>query len=158
MEFSFKPMAEEDARQIAVWHYAAPYDFYDMEQDPEDLAELLDPQSWQAPNYAVFNKEKELIGFFSFHQADQAIEIGLGLRPDLTGKDLGRAFINAGLAFGREHFSVEMWSLSVATFNKRAIRLYEQVGFTALDIFMQRTNGGEYEFLRMIRPVEQGLI
>lgn len=33
----------------------------------------------------------------------------------------------------------------------RAIRLYEQVGFTPLNTFLQRTNGGEYEFLRMVR-------
>ncbi len=155
MEFTFKPMREEDAQQIAAWHYAAPYDFYDMEQDLEDLAELLAPQSWQEPHYAVFNEEHELIGFFSFHQAEQTREIGLGLRPDLTGKGLGRAFINAGLAFGQERYAVMMWSLSVATFNTRAIRLYEQVGFTALKTFMQRTNGGEYEFLRMTRSGEQ---
>ncbi len=47
MTFTFKKMKQEDAHQIASWHYAAPYDFYDWDRDPEDLAELLDPQSWQ---------------------------------------------------------------------------------------------------------------
>ena len=154
MEFVFKPKTEEDAHQIAAWHYAAPYDFYDMVQDPEDLAEWLDPQNWPESHYVAFNEENELAGFFSFHQAEQTIEIGLGLRPDLTGKGLGRAFIDAGLAFGRERFSAKTWSLSVATFNRRAIRLYEQVGFTPLNTFMQSTNGGAYEFLRMMRPAQ----
>jgi ribosomal-protein-alanine N-acetyltransferase len=112
---------------------------------------LLDPQSWQETYYSVFDEANELAGFFGFKPDGQTVEVGLGLRPDLTGKGLGRAFINAGLIFGQEHFSVGMWSLSVATFNTRAIRLYEQVGFIPVNTFMHNTNGGEYEFLRMVR-------
>lgn len=89
--------------------------------------------------------------FFSFREQGQTVEVGLGLRPDLTGKGLGRAFLDAGMTFGEEHFSVGVWSLNVATFNARAIRLYEYVGFTPLHTFLQRTNGGEYEFLHMVR-------
>jgi len=76
----------------------------------------------------------------------------LGLRPDLTGKGLGLAFLNAGMIFAQEQFSARSWNLNVATFNKRAIRLYEQAGFTPLNSFMHQTNGGKYEFLHMIRP------
>lgn len=152
MKFTFQTRTEEDAYQIASWHYPPPYDFYDMDQDPEDLAEFLDSRTWQKPNYSVFNEAGELVGFFNFRLDGQRVEIGLGLRPHLTGKGLGQAFINAGLAIGQEHFSVGMWSLSVATFNTRAIRLYEHGGFTALNTFLQHTNGGEDEFLRMVRP------
>ena len=155
MQFTFKPMTETDAHQIATWHYPAPYDFYDWDQDPEDLAELLDPQSWQAPNYAVFNEVNELVGFFSFRhdaQDDQRVEIGLGLRPDVTGKGLGFAFLTAGLTFGQEYFPAGKWSLSVVTFNQRAIRVYERAGFLPLTTFLHHTNGGEYEFLHMVRP------
>ena len=152
MQFTFHKMKQEDAQQIASWHYPPPYDFYDADQDQEDLAELLDPRSWQESYYSVFNEENELVGLFVFKPDGQTVEVGLGLRPDLTGKGLGRAFLTAGLTFGQAHFSVRMWSLSVATFNTRAIRLYEQVGFTALNTFLHHTNGGEYEFLRMVRP------
>jgi ribosomal-protein-alanine N-acetyltransferase len=155
VNFTFKPRTAEDAYHIAAWHYPPLYDFYDMDQDPEDLAELLYPRTWQEPYYSVFNDENELIGLFAFKQADQTVEVGLGLRPDLIGKGLGRAFIDAGLTFGQEHFSVGEWRLSVATFNIRAIRLYERAGFTPLDTFMQSTNGGAYEFLRMVRPPSQ---
>jgi [ribosomal protein S18]-alanine N-acetyltransferase len=153
VKFTFQTRTGEDARQIASWHYPPPYDFYDLDQDPEDLAQFLNQETWQKPYYSVFNEENELVGFFTFKQDGQTVEIGLGLRPDLTGKGLGLAFINAGLAFGQEHFSVGGWSLSVATFNTRAIRLYEYAGFTPLTTFLQHTNGGEYEFLRMVRPM-----
>ena len=151
MKFTFNKMKREDAHQIASWHYAAPYDFYDWDRDAEDLAELLDPQSWQESYYSIFNGENELAGFFVFKPDGQTVEVGLGLRPDLTGKGLGQEFLNAGLTFGQEHFSVGTWSLNVATFNKRAIRLYEHAGFTPLNTFMHYTNGGEYEFLWMVR-------
>lgn len=84
--FTFKKRTAEDAHDIALWHYSSPYDFYDMDQDLDDLAEWLDLKSLQEPYYSVFNEENEL------------------------------------------------------------------VGFTSLNAFMQHTNGGEYEFLRMVRP------
>ncbi|GAC1467284.1 MAG: hypothetical protein PVS3B3_30610 [Ktedonobacteraceae bacterium] len=98
------------------------------------------------------------MGLFVFKPDDQTVEVGLGLRPDLTRKGLGRVFLTTGLTFGQEHFSVEMWSLSVATFNTRAIHLYEQVGFTPLNTFLHHTNGGEYEFLRDRRTVQKRLV
>lgn len=152
MQFTLNKMKQEDAHQIASWHYASPYDFYDWDKDPQDLAELLDPRSWQETYYSVFNEENDLVGFFGFKPDGQNVEVGLGLQPDLTGKGLGQAFLNSGLEFGLEHFPVKMWSLSVATFNTRAIRLYMHGGFIPLTTFMHHTNGGEYEFLRMVRP------
>jgi hypothetical protein len=49
VKFTLKTRTEDDAYQIASWHYPPPYDFYDMDQDPEDLAALLDPQTWREP-------------------------------------------------------------------------------------------------------------
>ncbi len=158
VQFSFKPMREEQARQIAAWHYPAPYNFYDLDEDPEDLAEWLDPQSWREPHYAVFDAENNLVGFFSFRQDaqdEQMVEIGLGLRPDLTGKGLGFALLTAGLSFGQAQFPAGKWRLRVATFNQRAIRVYERAGFLPLTTFPQRTNGAVYEFLRMVRTTDQ---
>ncbi|GCE12470.1 hypothetical protein KTT_23290 [Tengunoibacter tsumagoiensis] len=34
MQFHIFPMTEENARQVASWQYEAPYDFYNMDQDP----------------------------------------------------------------------------------------------------------------------------
>jgi [ribosomal protein S18]-alanine N-acetyltransferase len=96
-------------------------------------------------------KRTNSFSFFVFKRDSQTVEVGLGLRPDLTGKGLGRTFLNAGLTFGQGLFSVELWSLSVATFNPRAIHLYKQVGFIPLNTFMHHTNGGEFEFLRLVR-------
>jgi [ribosomal protein S18]-alanine N-acetyltransferase len=54
VQFNLKKMQQENVQQIASWHYPTPYDFYDADQDQEDLAELLDTESWQEFYYSVF--------------------------------------------------------------------------------------------------------
>jgi ribosomal-protein-alanine N-acetyltransferase len=97
------------------------------------------------------NEHQELIGFFSFEQEDDTIVLGFGLHPEYTGKGLGTAFVRAGLGFGAKCFTPSTFRLSVATFNQRAIRVYEHLGFVAEKVFLQQTNGGTYEFLQMRR-------
>ncbi len=151
MQFIFRPMNAGDARTIAGWHYQEPYAFYDMDQDPDDLAELLDPRSWTEMYHAVVNEHGELVGFFSFKRDGNSVDLGLGLRPDLTGRGIGLAFLLAGLDFGRERFAPTTFRLAVATFNTRAIGVYERAGFERGKVFMHHTNGGEYEFMSMTR-------
>lgn len=153
MHFRFRAMNQQDTNAIAAWHYQPPYDFYDFAQDPEDLAELLDMANWgTTTRCAVLDEQNVLAGFFSFTPQEDALEIGLGLRPDLTGQGLGTEFLEAGLAYAREHLQAAAFSLSVATFNQRAIKIYERAGFVARETYMQKTNGSEFAFLRMLKP------
>lgn len=154
MRFTFRQMNEQDARAIAEWHYEGPYVFYDWDQDANDLAELLNPRSWEEKYYAVLDEQGELAGFFGFTKEGETIEVGLGLRPDLTGKGkgVGLGFVEAGLAFAKGKYAVSAFRLRVAIFNRRAIRVYEQAGFRPLGVFMHETNGGEHEFLEMVMP------
>ena len=151
MSYILQPMTQEQAEDIAYnWHYEEPYSFYNMEADEEDLEEFLDPVSRKDEYYVVMEKEK-LIGFFSFtFVAPQVMDIGLGMHPNLTGKGKGIDFLKAGLQFAQSMFQPATITLSVATFNKRAIALYKQIGFKELETFNQTTNGGSYEFVKML--------
>jgi ribosomal-protein-alanine N-acetyltransferase len=149
--YLFRPMSEEEAREIAAWHYEAPYDFYDTVNDPDDLAELLDPQQREDAYFSAFDERGALVGFFQFEKKGQSVDVGLGLRPDLTSKGLGLEFLLAGLEFARRRFSPASFRLSVATFNERAIRVYERAGFRRVEIFTHSTNGGDHPFLLMTR-------
>ena len=40
----------------------------------------------------------------------------------------------------------------MATFNERAIKVYERAGFVADRVYMHWTNGAEWEFVEMSRP------
>ena len=149
--YLFRQMDDADAREISGWRYAPPYDFYDATADPDDLAELLAPQSRRDVYFSALDGEHRLIGFFQFEKTSEAVDVGLGLRPDLTGRGLGTGFVLAGLEFARERFSPRRFILSVATFNGRAIGVYERAGFRRGEVIMHQTNGGEHEFLRMER-------
>ena len=151
MKYNFKPMGKNDANAIAGWQYEGRYAFYDMANDPEDLAELLDPGSWENHYYAVTNEGEDLLGFFCFELSEVGLEVGLGLRPDLTGIGLGLSFLQAGLAFAKQKFHPRHFTWSVATFNQRAIKLYRQAGFEDAQVFINETNSGDYEFLRMVK-------
>lgn len=151
MQFVFRPMTEEYATKIANWHYEGDAAFYDMDQDPEDLEELLDPSNWIDKYRAVVSEGEDLIGFFSFGRSENTVTIGLGMKPELTGKGLGQAFVQAGMGYAQHKFGPVDLHLSVATFNKRAIKIYERLGFKRQGVFMNDTNGGIYEFLRMVK-------
>ncbi|GAA0492451.1 GNAT family protein [Salinibacillus aidingensis] len=151
MIYEFKQMTQEQAEQIAYnWHYEGIYSFYDIEADKEDMEEFLDSEQRGQSMFAVTGNN-ELTGFFSINQVNNdTIDIGLGLRPDITGKGYGLTFLKEGLSFAEKNYNPGMITLSVATFNQRAIKVYKRAGFTEAGTFIQNTNGGQYEFLRMV--------
>ena len=56
---------------------------------------------------------------------EDVIDIGLGMRPVLTGEANGARIFQAGIAFAVKEFNPQTLRLSVATFNTRAITLYK---------------------------------
>jgi [ribosomal protein S18]-alanine N-acetyltransferase len=144
-------MRDEEATRISGWHYEPPYDFYNATSDSDDLQELLDPKRRKDAYFSVFDEDGVLVGFFQFERAGNTLDVGLGMRPDLTGQRLGIEYLLAGLEFARERFSPERFTLSVATFNERAILVYERAGFRRGHEYVHNTNGGEYLFLSMDR-------
>ena len=146
-----EPWSADHARAVAAWHYEPPYDFYDLVSDPDDEAELFDPARW--PRYrAVLGGDGTLEAFWFFRPDGDAVEVGLGLRPDLTGRGLGAAFAAAALEYARAEWVPRRFVLHVAAWNDRAIRVYRQLGFREVG---RETRAfelvGEHEFVAMER-------
>ena len=76
--------------------------------------------------------------------------IGLGMKPNLTGRGNGVQFVKAGIAYAKSKYNAKQIILSVATFNQRAIKVYKKIGFKEIETFIQNTNGGSFEFLKMM--------
>ena len=160
MQFNFVLLEEADARAIVAWCYEGQYAVYNWEEE-DDPAEMLDRRS---PRYVVKDERGELVGFFTYGSSAQVwdsgethlysehhtITIGLGMRPDLTGKGLGLAFTQAGMDFARQQFKPEYFRLYVLEFNERAIRVYERAGFERTGIYTQvRAVYGNRDFVEM---------
>ena len=133
----------EELGAICGWAYEPPYDFYDGRHEP-----VRNPERF----YAAHDPDGAVVGFYYFEVKGDALEYGLGLRPDLTGRGLGLEFFQAGLEYGRERFRPERIILAVATFNERAIKVYERAGFVMTGRHVRNLTDigfGEVEFYDM---------
>jgi ribosomal-protein-alanine N-acetyltransferase len=152
-DMQIAPMTQAYAAEIVTWRYPAPYDCYDMTN--ASLAFLTSPEG----GFHALVEGGELIGFRSFGEDGQvpggmydasALDTGGGLRPDLTGKGLGREAIGTGLAFGRREFAPAAFRVTVASFNERALRVVRSLGFVSTGSFDALADGRSYELL--VRP------
>jgi RimJ/RimL family protein N-acetyltransferase len=161
MRFTLKPITPTDARAISRWRYEEPYSIYDG--DPTSVDALLQPRF---SYHSVYDERGDLVGYFCFgddarvaagrrlglYERECALDVGLGMRPDLTGGGLGAEFLRAGLRFAQENYSPPAFRLTVAAFNRRAIRVYERAGFETVEKFGAATTlGVEKEWLLMRR-------
>jgi ribosomal-protein-alanine N-acetyltransferase len=160
LRFTLKQITPDDARAISRWRYGEPYSVYDG--DPTSLDSLLEPRFLY---HSVFDERGELAGYFCFgedarvaagrrlgvYEREPALDVGLGMRPDLTGRGLGEEFVRAGLHFAKETYSPPAFRLTVAAFNRRAIRVYEIVGFETVETFGATSREGGREWLLMRR-------
>jgi [ribosomal protein S18]-alanine N-acetyltransferase len=148
-------MTAADARAVAAWRYPGEYAFYDADADADDLAELLNPAEWGHRYFAADEEARhELAGFLVVKLSGRVAEIGLGLRPGLTGLGLGESFLGDCLRFA-ETLGAQSYTLAVAAFNQRAITVYERAGFRKVERYEHFTNGGLHPFVRMARgPID----
>jgi ribosomal-protein-alanine N-acetyltransferase len=143
---------ETYANEVATWHYDPPYDFYDLASDPADAAEMHDPAHVEHYRAVLADGDERLDAFWYFDRHADVVEVGIGLRPDLTGAGRGESFLRAQLAFATDRWAPARFRLFVAAWNERAIRLYERLGFRAVSRETRRFElVGEHEFLRMER-------
>jgi len=152
MDFNFRLMNQKEADEIAYnWKYDGIYSFYDETNDEDDLIELIDPNK-RGNNFYSCYFDNELIGHYSIEIAKGNIgELGLGLKPCFTGKGIGLNYINAVMNHIFIRSGIKNISLIVAKFNNRAITVYKRAGFIVNKEFIQKTNGGEFEFLKMVK-------
>jgi ribosomal-protein-alanine N-acetyltransferase len=89
-----------------------------------------------------------LIGFCTFGQdarvpggdyAASALDIGLGVRPDLTGKGHGTEIVTAVVDFAMRTFEPQRLRVTIAEWNTRAQRVWERNGFVPQSRFVAIT-------------------
>ena len=154
------PLTAAHARDICTWRYSSPYECYDM--TGAQPAELLDPDA----GFRAVLVRDELVGFRSFgadgrvpgwDYDDSALDTGGGLRPSLTGKGWGPTAIATGLAYGTERLDAEAFRVTIALFNKRALRTVTSLGFQQVGQFASTNDQRQYLVLTRARSLPSGV-
>jgi RimJ/RimL family protein N-acetyltransferase len=155
MTFTIRPINEQDVNHIIRWRYTGSLAFYNPR--PDDWLWLLDPDNRY---HTISTRAGTIEGVFCLgfdarvdggSYTEEALDVGIGLHPDLVGRGLGMSFLHAVLTFARRELQPGMFRVTVAQFNHRARRLFEKAGFRPIRTFTGTTLYGEYEFVQMIQ-------
>ncbi|MFC2053521.1 GNAT family N-acetyltransferase [Chloroflexota bacterium] len=160
MNCSFNKMDESSARDILGWRYDPPYDVYNLASDEAEnvVKSMMDPQN---AYFSITDEQGELVAYCCFGREGQvpggdyssdALDIGMGVRPDLTGRGLGQAFANRVLDFADTKFSSCVYRVTVAGFNERALRVWEKAGFQRVKIFQRYRDKRPFVILVLPNP------
>lgn len=68
----------------------------------------------------------------------------MGIRPDLTGQGKGAVYAKAVLEFAESLFNPKAFRVTIAAFNKRAIRVWQKLGFEHQQSFERETDGMQF--------------
>jgi len=159
VQFVIAPISEAQARQMLAWRYDPPYDLYnpDSRHLDEDLRYFLNPVTQM---HCIVRREQteldettlpstELIGGCSFgadarvpgaDYSTPALDLGIGLRPDLTSHGIGPEVIEAMMAFARAKWGETHFRASIAAFNERSQRAFARSGFHITQHFKAEHN------------------
>lgn len=159
--YVLRPLIEQDARMLLNWRYAPPFDFYNSypESLDEDLAELLDPEL----AYHAILEGRELVAFCCFGADARvpggdyrapALDVGWGMRPDLTGQGRGVALVATILDYGRSLYVPPAFRATVAAWNIRSQRVCERNGFGIVQHFVHPAPWSDRgrEWVVLLRP------
>jgi ribosomal-protein-alanine N-acetyltransferase len=150
-QFQFRPLGLRDALAAHRWRYSGEYAMYNLALEPLLVAALLRGPLSDAAGvayYAVAHDRDPLIGVYSMQHREGDVEIGVGLRPDLN----GLPYLLEGLERARARYAPRTFSLTVATFNQRAITVYARAGFVPGPLKPFTFQGKRYAEMRMSRP------
>lgn len=109
---------------------------------PQDVEELLNPDSWfqsdlkseKCRMFAIRTLKDNIFigecGIVNLNMFAHSAEIGINIaHPEYRGKGYGAEAMVLVMRYGFEQLNLNRVSLHVMSFNTRAIRLYEKLGF-----------------------------
>jgi RimJ/RimL family protein N-acetyltransferase len=158
MKIEFRPMTRLDAEQVAAWRYAGDYAMYNVAHD--QASEAVDYMADPANGYFAAYDGSELVAFVSigadgrvpgWSYDERAIDVGTGVRPDLTGRGQGWRFIEQALAFVASRTGAMPLRATVAAWNDRARVATERAGFVRVGSF---TNPAGMTFVVLEHPAD----
>jgi GNAT superfamily N-acetyltransferase len=162
MKLIVKDISETAVRQFLSWKYAPPYHLYNMSRSNNpDVQAALD--YFLNPTFefhTLYAEDDQLVGFFSFGSDAQvpggdytlaAIDIGLAVHPDYTGRGLGIHFAQTAVSYAIDTYHPPRLRVTIAEFNVRAQKVWQRLSFVKSKRF--EAVNGKRPFLLFIKEV-----
>ncbi|BBI30793.1 GNAT family N-acetyltransferase [Cohnella abietis] len=151
--FKLDSMTEEDSRLICDWRYPEPYNLYrwpPWETMLKQNLEFGDDEIRRKQYLAVRDEHHSLIGYIQLFPMDRTLRIGMGLRPDCCDQGWGPALARLAVEEACRREPEAEIDLEVEQWNKRAIRVYEKIGFIITDGYDRRASHGYVSVFCMV--------
>lgn len=128
MTYALKPLTADQGAAMAEWRYPGPWAIYDSPGaiDPaEGFWAVLD-EDGEVAGYACFGVEARVPGL---EERSGVLDVGVGMRPGLTGQGRGREFATAVLEHGRAVTGARRLRAVVQAWNARSRALLGRLDF-----------------------------
>ncbi len=145
IDWHITALSESDAIHLCSWVYPPPYNINDWSNWDVMIAhgiEFGDPTIRVEQYRAVRNQELALCGFIQLFPMVHTIRLGVGLRPDLCDKGFGKYLLKLAIHEARCRSLEAEIDLEVHTWNTRAIKTYQKVGFMITDRYVRLATHG----------------
>jgi [ribosomal protein S18]-alanine N-acetyltransferase len=128
-QLSVRPLTIEDGMDIAMWRYPGPWAVYDALEAPRP-----DEGYW-----AICEEGDRLVGFCCLGDAARpaglsgdpgALDVAIGVRPELTGQGLGTAVGRVAVDYARQVSDGRRLRCAVRDWNRAGLEAARQAGFT----------------------------
>ena len=150
-KYILKVLDEDYAKEICGWIYEGDhsvYNFSDWDTVKENGWDLSIKEKRESEFIAILYDE-ELIGYGRITSNNGKTFIGIGLKPSWCGKGYGGNVMKLLVEEAQKKFPEQTIVLEVRTFNIRAIKCYEKIGFEAREKYIKNTFQGKDEFIYM---------
>ena len=145
-------MKEEYAKQICSWIYEDKYSDYNLTSYEECKEKRYGiTREEEKNNYIVYLIDDEVV-FYSYMKLmdNNKLYIGEGLKPDFCGNGYGNYFLRDSINEMRKRYPNTTFFLEVRSWNKRAIKSYEKIGFKKTNVVISKDRlGNDTEFVEM---------
>lgn len=150
---AIRPSLDADVLEFISWRYEPPYDVYNINDDPAEAIEyFLGPGT----GCHTLCEDDVVVGFFTLGSDGQvpggdyrqdAIDIGMGVRPDRTGAGEGIRYVKSVVDHVVAAFDPSVLRVTIAAPNIRAQRVWAKAGFCEVSQFdADRSVLGSTEF------------
>ena len=159
MDLTIKPITLAEIDMFVRWCYEPPADVYNMLQSGGDGDEYDEIVAYFAePDYhcSAILHEDEFVGFCTFgldgrviggDYSQPALDIGMGMKPNLTGQKHGDSFIAAIIQYANDTFAPPLLRVTINVTNLRALRVWKKAGFVQQERFTCPRNGKPFFIL-----------